>query len=87
MEFFPGEALESIERVPNQKSKYYVFTFLMDAVFKMHKLHIVHADLHFGNVLYKNDVDMLNLFSEEGLVHLSTEQMPANNLAFILQKV
>ena len=36
---------------------------------------------------YKNDVDMLNLFGEEGLVHLSTEKMPANNLAFILQKV
>ena len=36
---------------------------------------------------YKNDVDMLNLFCEEGLVHLSTEKMPANNLAFILQKV
>ena len=35
---------------------------------------------------YKNDVDMLNLFGEEGLVHLSTEKMPANNLAFILQK-
>ncbi len=36
---------------------------------------------------YKNDVDMLNLFGEESLVHLSTEKMPANNLAFILQKV
>ena len=36
---------------------------------------------------YKNDVDMLNLFGEEGLVHLSTEKMPANNLAFILQIV
>ena len=36
---------------------------------------------------YKNDVDMLSLFGEEGLVHLSTEKMPANNLAFILQKV
>ena len=35
---------------------------------------------------YKNDADMLNLFSEAGLVHLSTEKMPANNLAFILQK-
>ena len=35
---------------------------------------------------YKNDVDMLNLFSEAGLIHLSTEKMPANNLAFILQK-
>ena len=35
---------------------------------------------------YKNDVDMLNLFGEAGLMHLSTENMPANNLAFILQK-
>ena len=35
---------------------------------------------------YKNDLDMLNLFGEAGLVHLSTEKMPANNLAFILQK-
>ena len=24
----------------------------------MHKLNIVHTDLHFGNVLYKNEVDM-----------------------------
>jgi hypothetical protein len=29
---------------------------------------------------------MLNLFGEAGLVHLSTEKMPANNLAFILKK-
>ena len=35
---------------------------------------------------YKNDVNMLNLFGEAGLIHLSTENMPANNLAFILQK-
>lgn len=35
---------------------------------------------------YKNDIDMLNLFGEAGLMHLSTENMPANNLAFILQK-
>ncbi len=35
---------------------------------------------------YKNDVDMLNFFGEAGLVHMSTEKMPANNLAFILQK-
>ena len=35
---------------------------------------------------YKNDIDMLNLFGEAGLTHLSTENMPANNLAFILQK-
>ena len=38
------------------------------------------------NLGYKNDVDMLNLFDEAGLIHLSTEKMPANNLAFILQK-
>ncbi len=35
---------------------------------------------------YKNDVDMLNIFNEAGLVHLRTEKMPANNLAFITQK-
>ena len=35
---------------------------------------------------YKSDVDMLNLFREAGLVHLSTNKMPANNLAFITQK-
>ena len=34
---------------------------------------------------YKNDIDMLNLFGEAGLAHLSTENMPANNFAFILQ--
>ena len=44
---------------------------------------LINADPDLG---YKNDVDMLNLFGEEGLVHLSTEKMPANNLAFILQK-
>ena len=36
---------------------------------------------------YKNDQDMINLFGEAGLTHLSTEKMPANNLAFILQKL
>ena len=35
---------------------------------------------------YKNDVDMLDLFAKAGLIHLRTEKMPANNLAFILQK-
>ena len=45
---------------------------------------LINADPDLG---YKNDVDMLNLFGEEGLVHLSTEKMPANNLAFILRKV
>ena len=35
---------------------------------------------------YKNDIDMLNLFREAGLVHLSTNKMPANNLALITQK-
>ena len=45
---------------------------------------LINADPDLG---YKNDVDMLNLFGEEGLVHVSTEKMPANNLAFILQKV
>ena len=35
---------------------------------------------------YKNDADMLNLFKEAGLIHIRTEIMPANNLAFILIK-
>ena len=38
------------------------------------------------NLGYKNDVNMLNLFSKVGFIHLCTEKMPANNLAFILQK-
>jgi hypothetical protein len=29
----------------------------------------------------------LGLYGEAGLIHLSTENMPANNLAFILQKL
>ena len=44
---------------------------------------LINADLNLG---YKNDIDILNLFSEAGLVHLNTEQMPANNLAFISKK-
>ena len=32
------------------------------------------------------DVKPVNLLSEVGLVHMSTDKMPANNLAFILQK-
>ena len=35
---------------------------------------------------YKNDIDMMDLFYKEGLLHLNTVKMPANNLAFILQK-
>ncbi len=35
---------------------------------------------------YKNDIDMMNLFSEKNLLLLKTKKMPANNLAFILQK-
>ena len=44
---------------------------------------LIKADPDLG---YKNDIDMLNLFGEAELIHLSTENMPANNLAFILQK-
>ncbi len=44
---------------------------------------LVNTDPDLG---YKNDIDMLNLFREAGLVHLSTNKMPANNLAFITQK-
>ena len=35
---------------------------------------------------YKNDLEMLTLFSNLGLVHLETVEMPANNAAFVLQK-
>ena len=50
----------------------------------MVKLHIaINTDPDLG---YKNDLDMLNLFGEAGLVHLSTNKMPNNNLAFITQK-
>ena len=35
---------------------------------------------------YKNDLEMLNLFSNSGLLHLETVEMPANNAAFVLQK-
>ena len=44
---------------------------------------LINADPDLG---YKNDVDMLNLFDDAGLIHMSTKKMPANNLAFILQK-
>ena len=35
---------------------------------------------------YKTNVEILSIFAEAGLVHLRTENMPANNLAFITQK-
>ena len=35
---------------------------------------------------YKNNLDMLTLFSFSGLLHIETIDMPANNLAFVLQK-
>ena len=35
---------------------------------------------------YKNDLDMLKLFSNSGLLHSATVEMPANNLAFVLKK-
>ena len=35
---------------------------------------------------YKNDLKMLTLFSNSGLLHLETVEMPANNVAFVLQK-
>ena len=52
------------------------------------------ADIDFHNSLintdpdlgYKNDIDIMHVLSEVGLVHMSTEKMPANNLAFIFQK-
>ena len=35
---------------------------------------------------YKNNLDMMTLFAQSGLLHLETVEMPANNLAFVLQK-
>jgi hypothetical protein len=35
---------------------------------------------------YKNDLNILKLFSNSGLLHLESKEMPANNVAFILQK-
>jgi len=35
---------------------------------------------------YKNDLEMLTLFSNSGLLHLETVEMPANNLAIVLKK-
>ena len=35
---------------------------------------------------YKNDLTILKLFSSSGLLHLESVEMPANNVAFILQK-
>ena len=35
---------------------------------------------------YKNNLDMITLFAQSGLSHLETVEMPANNLAFVLQK-
>ena len=35
---------------------------------------------------YKNNLDMMTLFARSGLLHLETVEMPANNLAFVLQK-
>jgi len=34
---------------------------------------------------YKNDLDMLELFANSGLLYLETVEMPANNLAFVLK--
>ena len=35
---------------------------------------------------YKDDLDMLTLFSKSGLSCLEEVEMPANNLAFVLKK-
>ena len=44
---------------------------------------LIQADPDIG---YKNDLDMLELFSNSGLLHLETVEMPANNLAIVLRK-
>ena len=45
---------------------------------------LVNTDPDLG---YKNDIDIISLFAGEGFLHLNTEKMPANNLAFIFQKL
>ena len=35
---------------------------------------------------YKDDLDMLELFANSGLLHLETVEMPANNLGLVLKK-
>ena len=44
---------------------------------------LIHTDPDIG---YKNDLDILKLFSNSALLHLESVEMPANNLAFIMQK-
>ena len=44
---------------------------------------LTQADPEIG---YKNDFNMLTLFSNSGLLCLETVEMPANNLAFVLRK-
>ena len=44
---------------------------------------LIQADPDIG---YKNDLDMLALFSNSGIFCLETVEMPANNLAFVLKK-
>ena len=39
-----------------------------------------------SDIGYKNDLDILTIFSNSGLVCLETVEMPANNLAFVLKK-
>ena len=44
---------------------------------------LIQTDVDIG---YKNDIEMLNLFSKSSSLHLETVEMPANNTAFVLQK-
>ena len=39
-----------------------------------------------SDIGYKDDLDMLELFANSGLLHLETVEMPANNLAFVLRQ-
>ena len=45
---------------------------------------LINADAYIG---YKNDTDILRMFDEFGLINLGMESMPANNLAFIFEKL
>ena len=58
MEFYPGKELHNVYRTLGPKDKLQTFKTIIDAVYQMHSCDIVHTDLHFGNILYKNPKDI-----------------------------
>ncbi|WP_171362424.1 DUF938 domain-containing protein [Ruegeria atlantica] len=55
---------------------------ISDGDVRFHKA-LIQQDPEIG---YKNDVDILNLFENVGLLALASVEMPANNLAFIAER-